>query len=153
MADRTQIKELLYRLCLGNDERDAVMLSNCFCEDATMGGITRAQVEEGYRLNPKVGRNEIMASYEEGWAKKTARRRHILTNVLLLEEGENEAKVSSYISLYLFRDETVSLNFIGRYVDKVVLDEGQWRIKERICYQDNPYKPGDITPRQAIAPR
>lgn len=152
MDDRTQIKELLYRICLANDEHDAAMLADCFCEDATMGGITREQHEQGYSLNPKIGRQEIMDAYLKGWSEKKFRRRHVLTNVLVLEESEREARVSSYISLYLFDNQKVSLNFVGHYLDRVVSEKGRWRIRERVCYQDNPYAPGDIELRQALPP-
>lgn len=129
MADFAAIQQLLSRYCYAHDSRDLELLGSCFAKDATLLGVT--------------GRDAIVARYAEGYSRLTARRRHILTNFFLLEESESEALVQSYITLYLIRDEELSLHLTGVYRDRVALEDGQWRIRSREATIDVPYRPGD----------
>lgn len=130
MADFLAIQQLLSRYCYAHDSRDLALLGSCFAKDATIMGEN--------------GREAIVARYAQGYAHLTARRRHILTNFFFLEEGEDEAIVQSYITLYLIRDDKLSLHLTGVYRDHVVIDDGQWRIKSREATIDVPYDPGDV---------
>ncbi len=132
MADFIAIQQLLSRYCWAHDSRDLELLGACFAKDATALG--------------QRGRDAIVARYAEGYQQLTAQRRHILTNFFFVEEGEQEAVIQSYITLYLIRDEKISLHLTGVYRDRVVLEEGQWRIQSRDATIDVPYDPGD-TPK------
>lgn len=129
MADFNAIQQLLSRYCYAHDSRDLEMLRACFAKDAIMFG--------------QQGADAIVERFAEGYAQLTAKRRHILTNFFLVEEAEEEAIVQSYITLYLIRDEKLSLHLTGIYRDHVVLEEGEWKIKERDATIDVPYQPGD----------
>jgi hypothetical protein len=132
MADLIAIQQLLGRYCFAHDTRNLEMLAECFAKDAAAMGLR--------------GRDAIVARYAEGYRQLTAQRRHILTNFFLVEEAENEAVVQSYITLYLIRDEKLSLHLTGVYRDHVVYEEGAWRIQSRDATIDVPYDPGD-TPK------
>jgi 3-phenylpropionate/cinnamic acid dioxygenase small subunit len=90
-----------------------------------------------------------VAKYAEGYKTLTARRRHLLTNFIMLTDGDTEAVVQSYITLYLIRDDKLELHLIGVYKDHVVLEDGAWRIKTREATMDVPYDPGDTKPAAA----
>ena len=132
MADLTEIQQLLSRYCYAHDSQDPEMLATTFAKDATLLGMT--------------GRDEIAARYAEGYKQLTARRRHVLTNFLILEDGEDRAVVQSYITLYLIRGEQLELHLTGVYRDTVVLEDGAWKILSRDAEMDTPYNPGDTAP-------
>ena len=144
MADLAEIQKLLYRVCYSNDERDAEMWASCWTEDAQMGGGARSEIDAGTAGVFK-GREKITAALTRAWKRQTYRRRHVLSNVFLLEDGEDEAVVNSYITLFLIENEgRPKLEITGRYRDHVVRDKGEWRIKERHAVMDSVYQPGDM---------
>lgn len=153
MADIHAIERLLYRLAYGNDERDIDILAGCFTEDATMGGMTRKQQEEGYSVEPTASREKILRVFSKGWPRMTGRRRHMITNVWIEEDGERQATVNSYVTLFIIRDETLTPVQTLRYRDEVVIDDdGQWKIRNRFALHDLTYNPGDVSRNTAVAP-
>lgn len=144
MADLEQIRALLYRVCYANDERDAALWESCWTEDAEMGGGSRSEVAAG-TANVFKGRETITAALTAAWATQTHRRRHVLSNVFLVEDGEDEAIVSSYVTLFLTRDEgRPRLEITGSYRDHVVRRDGRWRIDKRHAVMDSVYQPEDV---------
>jgi hypothetical protein len=135
VADLVEIQQLLARYCFAHDSRDPEMLATCFSHDVSL-----------FNLH---GRDAVVARYAEGYKHLTARRRHVLTNFIMLEDGETEAVVQCYITLYLIRDDKLELHLIGVYKDHVVMEDGAWRIRTREATMDVPYQPGDRSPAPA----
>jgi len=135
MADLVAIQQLLARYCFAHDSRDPEMLATTFAKDVSLLG--------------EHGREAVVARYAEGYKHLTARRRHVLTNFIMLEDGDTEAVVQSYITLYLIRGEELELHLIGVYRDHVVMEDGAWRIRTREATMDVPYRPGDTGPAAA----
>lgn len=106
------------------------MLASCFAKDVSLLGVE--------------GRDAVVEAYTAGYKLLAARRRRILTNVFMVEDGEEEAVVQSYVTLYLIRDDALEVHLTGVYRDHVVLEDGQWKIKGRDATIDVPYNPGDI---------
>ena len=97
------------------------MWAACWTDDAEMGGGSRSQVESG-AANVFRGRDTIVSTLVAAWERQTHRRRHVLSNVFLLEDGEDEAVVSSYVTLFLTEDEgDPRLEITGRYRGRRVL--------------------------------
>ena len=143
MADIEAIRALLFRVCFSNDERDAEMWASCWTDDAEMGGGSRSEVESG-TANVFRGKDAIVTALTASWDRQTHRRRHVLSNVFLVEEGDDEAVVNSYITLYLIENEGVpQLEITGRYRDSVLRQKGSWRIKKREAVMDRIYRPPD----------
>lgn len=135
MADLLQIQQLLYRYCHAHDSRDPELLGQCFTSDVELLGAK--------------GREAVVARYAEGYKQLTAQRRHVLTNIFIVEDGDDSAVVQSYITLYLIRDQRLELHLTGTYRDHVVVEGGQWRIRARDAVMDVPYNPGDVAPAPA----
>lgn len=135
MADYAKIAQLLYRYCAAHDSRDTEMLGSCFASDVELLG--------------QKGRQNVVDRYATGYQQLTAQRRHVLTNVFILEDGESEALVQSYITLYLIRDEKLELHLTGVYRDTVVVEDGEWKIRSRQATMDVEYNPGDTNPAPA----
>ena len=133
MADLSEIQQLLYRYCWAHDSRDTALLGDCFTEDVELLGGK--------------GRDAVVARYAKGYETLTKRRRHVITNTFFLEDGETEAVVQSYITLYLIDGEEEALHLTGVYRDHVVIEDGRWKIRTREAVMDVPYRPGDVLPR------
>jgi hypothetical protein len=132
VADLLEIQQLLYRYCYAHDSRNEEMLRSCFAKDAELLGAK--------------GRDNIVATFTNGYKQLTSRRRHVLTNSFLVQDGEDEAVVQSYITLYLIDGEHLSLHLIGVYRDHVIKEDGEWKILSREAEMDVPYTPGDVKP-------
>ena len=147
MVELEEIRALLYRVCYANDERDAALWESCWTEDAEMGGGSRTEVASG-KGNVFRGRAAITAALTHAWKRQTQRRRHVLSNIFLIDEGEaggDEATVNSYITLYLIEDEgRPKLDITGSYRDHVVRVNCEWKIQKRHAVMDSVYQPGDI---------
>ncbi len=144
MAELEEVRALLYRVCYANDERDAELWESCWTEDAEMGGGSRSEVAAG-KANVFQGRAAITAALTHAWKQQTQRRRHVLSNIFLVEDGDDEAVVNSYVTLFLIRDEgRPKLDITGSYRDHVVRANGKWKIKKRHAVMDSVYQPGDV---------
>jgi hypothetical protein len=129
VADLVEIQQVLYRYCFAHDAQDTEMLATVLAEDVKLLGAE--------------GRDNVVARYAQGYKTLTKRRRHLLTNVFMVEDGETEAIVQSYVTLYLIDGDVEEFHLTGRYRDHVVLEDGQWRIRAREAVMDVPYTPGD----------
>jgi 3-phenylpropionate/cinnamic acid dioxygenase small subunit len=135
LADYAAIAQLLYRYCAAHDSRDLEKLGECFASDVELLGAR--------------GRQAVVDRYASGYQHLTKQRRHILTNVFIVEDGEEEALVQSYITLYLIHEGQLQLHLTGVYRDRVVIEDGQWRIRSRQATMDVEYNPGDTAPAKA----
>lgn len=131
MADYNAIQQLLYRYCAAHDNQDPDALGETFAKDITMPFGQ--------------GRDEVVAFYANGYKGLTKKRRHVLSNVFIVEDGEEEALVQSYVTLYLVEGDKLETHLTGVYRDTVVLEDGAWKIKAREAAMDVPYNPGDVT--------
>ena len=131
------IQQLLARYCWAHDSRDLDLLRSCFSRDVELVG--------------EKGIDAVVQRFADGYQHLTLQRRHVLTNFLLLEDGDTEALVQSYITLYLVRGDSVELHLTGIYRDRVVMEDGQWKMRRRDSVMDVPYNPGDTTPAAAGA--
>jgi hypothetical protein len=130
MADLKAIEQLMARYCYAHDERDLDMLRTCFAQDAVM--------------HDRHGPDEITEGYAMLYQQMTARRRHILTNFLFLEEGDNESLVAAYETFYLIKGDKLELHLTGVYQIRVVIEAGAWKIKNMAATFDVPFDPGDL---------
>lgn len=130
MADYGEIQQLLAKYCFAHDERDLDMLASCFASDVSMMGVA--------------GRDNVVAAYGAGYQQLTIKRRHVISNIFIVEDGDERAVVQSYITLYLVHDDQLSLHLTGTYRDTLVREDGAWRIQGREVVLDVPYNPGDV---------
>lgn len=135
MADYNEIAQLLYRYCAAHDSRDVEMLGSCFASDVELLGAK--------------GRDEVVDRYRTGYGHLEFQRRHSLTNIFIVEDGDEEALVQSYITLYLIKEGKLETHLTGIYRDTVVREDGHWRIRSREATMDVEYNPGDA--KAAIA--
>ena len=125
------VQQLLHRYCYAHDEQDVEAFRTLFAEDATFLGATGPQA--------------IVDAYTAGWGLLRFKRRHVLSNFILLEEEPDRAVMQSYVTLYLIKDEgELETHLIGVYVDHVVREGGEWKLHHRDAETDVEYNPGDV---------
>ena len=132
MADFAAIQQLMARYCWAHDERDLDLLAECFSKDVEMMG--------------RSGRDDLIDLFRTGYADLKVKRRHIVTNMFLEEDGEAEAVLRSYITLYMIENDQISLHLTCMYRDTVVFEDGAWRIRARDAQPDVTYRPTDVKP-------
>ena len=137
MADFAAIQQLLARYCYAHDEQDTETLVTCFAEEFEFMGAK--------------GPAAAVEIFKAGYRQMSIKRRHVITNSFLLEDGEERAVVQSYITLYLIKEGALSLHLTGVYRDTVVLEGGAWRIAKRDASMDVEYNPGDVVPAAVVA--
>jgi hypothetical protein len=127
MADRAQIAELLSRYYWGYDQDDLDLVTDCLDESVVVSGA----MPGGVALGPFQGKAAVLEFLRRGVANRTDARRHLVSNVLLEEEGEADATVISYVTSLVVRDGTPVFVSAGWCRDRVRLDGGTWRFVER----------------------
>jgi uncharacterized protein (TIGR02246 family) len=143
------IEGVLYRYSLGFDEDDIELLLDCFTEDAT---FDTGVVETGLRqsLDGRAAIREFLEKRRAGRAAADKQVRHVITNVLVLDERPDEALVVSYQTAVVTtggRDAIVEVMAWIR--DRMVRQDGEWRIRERSLYLDKS-APGQPVPKPEI---
>ena len=128
MSARPDIENALHRWCWGMDERDLELVRDCWTEDASM------HVDlPGRDPLDVAGREAILARLQNAWAENppTAMVKHVITTVYVEEESSEEARVRSYVVSFGLDDGRPALFSLGRHRDRLVLQDGIWRLRER----------------------
>lgn len=131
MADYGAIQQLFYRYAYAHNQRDAEALRECFSKDVQLLGAS--------------GRDATVAAYEALWESQVNyKRRHIMSNIFIVEESDTEAITMLYWHVFWIKDaKEAIMGGIGRYRDHVVLEDGSWKLFRRQNALDMPYMPGD----------
>lgn len=126
--ERFEILDVLHRYCHAYDEGDVDVQASLFVEDAR------------FRFEPPIpgvpsllrSRSEIHAAMS-GRKSATAQhqRRHIITNVLFDEVGEDHTSVRSYLSLVTTNAGKLTFLATGVYRDRLRKTSEGWRFESR----------------------
>ncbi|SNT01116.1 3-phenylpropionate/cinnamic acid dioxygenase, small subunit [Sphingomonas laterariae] len=80
---------------------------------------------------------EVFRSWVLTYADGTPRTRHMLSNVMIVPEGEGRARVSSYVMVFQQApDGPLEPVIGGDYLDRLEKRDGRWRIVERTMGND-----------------
>jgi ketosteroid isomerase-like protein len=135
MSDVAAVLDTLYEYAWAVDECDAEVLADCFTEDA----VIDTTVADGTAVPRLVGREGIVEFIRAGRERQQDRRRHLVTNPRVLEEGDGRAIVHSYLLIAATVDGQLRINCTGTYRTEFVLDGGRWRIKTKQIQLDSIY--------------
>jgi 3-phenylpropionate/cinnamic acid dioxygenase small subunit len=132
MSTRDGIQQTLARYALGYDENDFDLLADCFAEDAVIffpagGGLT-VRGRDAIRAKLKQQRDDRSERDEQA--------RHVITNLCVLEESAQEARVVSFFVVVATGSTGVRVSS-GWYHDRLADEDGLWRFKERTVYGDS----------------
>jgi hypothetical protein len=84
---------------------------------------------------PGLGRHEghdaLRAAYEQWKPRKP--QRHLITNMLVAEWNDAEARVTSDVVFLMQTERGWAVGVVGRYDDVLHLDGGNWRFHSRVA--------------------
>jgi ketosteroid isomerase-like protein len=127
MANRNEIENVLASWAFGYDERDVPRMADCFTADAVM----TMDIGGGEQMGPYTGHAEVMQHFTDHHAIQTDQRRHVTTNVVIIEQTDTTASVCSYLTLLVTDSGSTRLQATGAYRDQFVLDGDRWKIRRR----------------------
>jgi 3-phenylpropionate/cinnamic acid dioxygenase small subunit len=122
LTDRAAIQDVLLRYARGVDHRDLDLVAACFTPDASYeGALARGTIAEALvRLRDRIARYDSTM--------------HFIGNQLIEVNGDT-AKSETYAVAYhrlTERGEARLFSVAVRYLDELVRDGGQWRIRGRV---------------------
>jgi ketosteroid isomerase-like protein len=129
VLDREAIRDVIYRYCRAIDRQDAELLRSCYHEDAIEdhGGIFYGPLDEWVRQTINHDLSIFTATS------------HMVTNTAIVLEGD-EAYVETYVlASHESRDDGSGAELMwlaGRYIDRFVRRDGEWRILRRALMVD-----------------
>ena len=135
IENKLAIHELLGKVAIALDQKNLDAIEECFAADATMT-LTIAGQDA---IPPFEGRDAIMALMKGAVDAQTDERRHVISNICFHEEGDDMARVVSYLTLCATENGEVALVSTGIYNDQVVRDGENWRLANRNLHLDRPY--------------
>lgn len=129
MLDHHEIRQLLATYCHGCDRGDEVEMASTYAADSW----------DDHGPRKMEGRRFSIETVEES-LRTTTVVSHMLGQSLIKVDGDSAGAETYFIATLIYpgRYGTADkLNQLGgRYVDKLVREGGEWRIKERICVRE-----------------
>ena len=133
MADRHAVAELFASYAAANDLRDVGLIGDCFTSD----GAFILHIAGGDTIGPLEPRDEVLAFFGSAFAAQSDQRRHVVTNIRLLESADDRARVEAYLTLIVTDGGTTELKSAGRYDAVVVGDGTGWRFRAMTLFLDS----------------
>jgi hypothetical protein len=135
--DRELIAERVARYGWAYDERDREGLGDCFTED----GVWEGQIMGIEPVGPFDGRAAIVEFLTGFWDEQSDQRRHVFTNVVLDDVGQDTATAHAYLILLGSSEASMTALTAGPYRFELLRDpaDGVWRLKRLAAGFDAPY--------------
>jgi hypothetical protein len=130
VIDHHEIRQLLATYCHGCDRGDEVEMAGTYASDSW----------DDHGSRKMEGRRFSIETVEES-LRTTSLVSHLLGQSLIRVDGDNAGAETYFIATLLYPaeggegGETIG-QLGGRYVDKLVREDGKWRIKDRVCVRE-----------------
>jgi cytidyltransferase-like protein len=135
MADRGAISDLFAFYAAGNDLRDLGVFEQVFTEDATF----TLHIAGADSIGPLQPRSAILDFFGQALGAQTDQRRHLITNLRLLEEDDDRARVNAYLTLLVTEGGEIAVQSAGLYETEVVRAADGWRVRSMVLSLDRGY--------------
>ncbi|MEU7693784.1 nuclear transport factor 2 family protein [Microbispora hainanensis] len=135
MCDHGAIENVLNRYSLAYDENDMEEMADCFTEDA----VLTMRIQDGDLIGPFEGREAIVQLMKDSLASQNDQRRHLTTNLIIRQTGDDTATAVSYLTLIAIQDQKLNVLSTAKYDDELVRGDGVWRLSKRHIALDLPY--------------
>jgi ketosteroid isomerase-like protein len=135
VADRDAIAELLSDYCWAMDAGDFRALNDVFTEDATF----IIHIAGADSVGPIAPRKEIVDFIGGTIESMQDQRRHVVSNQRYEREGEDDAVVTSTLTLISVADGALRIVSTGIYRAEVVREDGGWRMRDFSISLDLPF--------------
>jgi uncharacterized protein (TIGR02246 family) len=130
LEDKEEIRTLLLDYGRTLDARDLKAYSELFTRDGEwIGGFGSVK-----------GRAELLAFMQKniGTGANAGKTYHLLTNFFIDVKGETATATSRWSYVIGNADKKPVLEHSGRYEDTLVREDGKWKFKKRVVYNDLP---------------
>jgi hypothetical protein len=151
LEDKEAITHLLERFYEYQESRNVDAFANLFSKDGEM--ILRQGTSKGGPAGIKAGMSRGANPDRAPPPERAARparteMRHIMSNVHIVVNGDTATAVSRFTLLAESEDKRTRVGGTGRYFDKLVRENGEWKFQQRILYRDIPNdgKPASAAP-------
>ena len=135
MADRDAIAELLSNYAWAMDSGDFEALKDVFHDDASFL-IHIPGADDVGPFSPGSAVVEFIGGTISG---QEDQRRHVITNQRYEREGEDDAVVTSTLTLIVIADGNLTVQSTGVYRSEVVRTDAGWQIREFSISLDLPF--------------
>ena len=135
MTDRHAVAELFASYAAANDLRDVAAIGDCFTPD----GAFILHIAGGDTIGPLEPREEVVAFFGAAFSGQSDQRRHVVTNMRLLESDDDRARVEAYLTLIVTDGGRTALQSAGRYDAVVVGDGTEWRFRAMTLFLDSAF--------------
>jgi 3-phenylpropionate/cinnamic acid dioxygenase small subunit len=127
VTDRAGIENALFRWARGFDDGDVETFLTSLTKDAQV----TFEAEGANKVGPITGHDDIRAFVEDRIASRETRQRHFTTNILIEEQDNGEVTTTAYLMIVRLADTGPEIIATGVYRDRLVQEDGAWRITER----------------------
>jgi hypothetical protein len=151
MEDKEAIHSLLERYFEYQESRNFDAFANLFSKDGEL--VLRRGISKGgpAGIRAAMGGGSERDSTRTNTANTPSRNmKHILSNVHIELNGDTATAMSRWTMLVQAEDNRTRVGGTGRYGDKLVRENGQWKFQQRILYSDIPGN-GESGPRPGRA--
>jgi uncharacterized protein (TIGR02246 family) len=135
MADRDAIAELLSDYAWAMDAGDFEALNDVFTEDASFV----IHIAGADSVGPISPRKEIVDFIGGTIQGQQDQRRHVVSNQRYEREGDDDAVVTTTLTLNVVADGKLTVQATGVYRAEVVRQDGGWRIRDFTISLDLPF--------------
>jgi len=135
MADRDAIAELLSHYAWAMDAGDFEALNDVFTEDASFV-IHIAGADSVGPISPRKEIVDFIGSTVQG---QQDQRRHVISNQRYEREGDDDAVVTTTLTLNVIADGRLTVQATGVYRAEVLRQDGGWRIRDFSISLDLPF--------------
>ena len=135
MADKSAIDQLFADYGWPMDSREFSVLGDVFTEDAEFTIV----ITGGDTIGPISGRDAIVEFCSSTVGEQQDQRRHVITNVRIGPQTENDATVTAILTLIVVAEGALTVKSSGLYRTQVVLDGDAWRFTSMHLTLDLPF--------------
>lgn len=135
MASRDHLHELFGAYGAANDLRDTALIRECFAAE----GAFTLHIAGADTIGPLRPRDAVLDFFGQAFAAQRDQRRHVVTNMRLLEDGEDAARAEAYLTLIVTDAGVTQLKSAGRYDAEVVREAEGWRFRALTLFLDSPF--------------
>jgi hypothetical protein len=135
VAERDALAELFGAYAAANDARDAAAIGECFHAD----GAFTLHIAGADTIGPLQPRESVLEFFGQAFAAQSDQRRHVVTNLRLVEDAADRALVEAYLTLIVTDDGRTELKSAGLYRADVVQDAAGLRFQSLVLFLDSPF--------------
>jgi hypothetical protein len=123
MADRHAIADLYSNYAWANDNQDATLVGPLFVDEPTFVLSIAGETAVG----PLTTRDALVGFFGDAFSAQTDQRRHVTTNFRYLEQSDDSARLTAYLTLMVTDGGILTAKCTGVYDTTVVMQDGTWR--------------------------